>query len=372
MTSLMEKSAEKHNLGIIIPTLNRPNFVIRQLNYYASLGFPHTIYYSDSSNPENAKIIKDEIDKLRDKLNIVYMVSPAGDILQTMIQLIVSVQEKYIAFVGDDDYWVPDALNQCVEFLEKNPDYEAAQGKSVAFKTENNTVFGKIRVIYDYPRYSLEDNTASERLFNYLGPKASTITATVLRTDHFLKYHLDAVGIKDFSMRAEFLLSCLISIAGKLKVIDKLGFAHQIHDKYNQPNINSDTFDWVINNENWHSSYVLFRGKVVAALMAKDNISQEEAEQVFKQSIWFWINQIMHGSYNWSILRGSMETINQPRPVQKSLTTKIAPHLPLLKRVYRRFITPITKKGQMHYDVTRPGSKYYKDFKAIIDSIEVK
>ncbi len=217
----MGKSAEKSNLvGIIVPTLNRPDFVIRQLNYYASLNFPHPIYYSDSSNSENAQKVKDEIKKLKNKLNIIYLTSPAGDVLNSYVQLLSAVQEKYTAILGDDDYWVPDVLDQCVEFLEKNPDYEAAQGKSVAFKTEANAVFGKIKVIYDYPKYSLEDSTASERLFNYLGPKTSTIGTAIIRTDHFLKYHRVGLEIKDFTMRTEFLLSCLIAIAGKLKIID--------------------------------------------------------------------------------------------------------------------------------------------------------
>ena len=67
----MEKPTEKSNLGIIVPTMNRPDFVIRQLNYYASLNSPHAIYYADSSNLENSKKITDEIAKLNDKLHIV-------------------------------------------------------------------------------------------------------------------------------------------------------------------------------------------------------------------------------------------------------------------------------------------------------------
>ena len=54
----MNKSANTPEIGIVVPTMNRPDFVIRQLNYYASLNFPHTIYYSDGSSPENAKKIK--------------------------------------------------------------------------------------------------------------------------------------------------------------------------------------------------------------------------------------------------------------------------------------------------------------------------
>ncbi len=358
----MEEPTQKSKVAIIVPTLNRPDFVIRQLNYYARLHSPHTIYYADSSNPENAKKVTDEIAKLKARLHIVYMPSPVGDPTKSMLQLLSSVQEKYVAYAGDDDYWVPDALNQCVEFLEKNPDYEAATGKSVMFRLENNGVYGKIKVIYDYPKYPIEDDTASERLFNYLGPKPSTIAAAVVRTEHFLKYQRDSMEIKDFSIQAEFLISCLMPIAGKYKVIDKLGYVMQLHNIDIHAQITSkDTFEWVINNENWYSSYTLLKAKVVAALMAKDNISQEKAEQVFKQSMWFWMKERLRTSYR------HINIINQP--IKKSLRLKIATCLPLLKKAYNKFIVPWLNKEQLQYEVTRPNSKYYKDFKAVVDSL---
>ena len=39
----------KTGVGIAIPTMNRSEFVIRQLNYYAQVGCHHTIYIVDSS-----------------------------------------------------------------------------------------------------------------------------------------------------------------------------------------------------------------------------------------------------------------------------------------------------------------------------------
>jgi len=368
----MEKLAEKSSLvGIIVPTMNRPDFVIRQLNYYASLDSPHTLYYADSSGPESAKKIKDEIEKLKNKLNAVYVASPAGDIVKSLVQLLSLVKEKYAVFVSDDDYWIPDALSECVEFLEKNSDYEIATGKSIMFKTENNEVYGKIKEIDDYAKYSVENDTASERLLAYLGEKSSTCITAVLRTDHFLKYNQDSLEIKDFSMRSELLISCLMLIAGKYKVIDKLGYVMQIHDT-NSAHSAGDTFDWIIDNENWHSSYNLVRSKAVAALTAKDNISQEKAEQVFKQSMWFYLGTNLRGHYDRSISRGTMNTINPAKQAKKSLRTKIATRLPLLKKVYRQFIVPWLKRNQLQYEVTRPGSKYYKDLQNIVDSLAGK
>lgn len=54
----MIKTAGNSNVGIAIPTFNGPDFVIRQLDYYAKLNFCHCLYYADSSNQENAEKTK--------------------------------------------------------------------------------------------------------------------------------------------------------------------------------------------------------------------------------------------------------------------------------------------------------------------------
>lgn len=87
------------SVGIIVPTMNRPDFIVRQINYYARLNSPHTLYYADSSNEKNAKIIKGEVQKFKDKINI--------------------------------NYQVPNTLSRCAEFLESNSNYNTAMGRSV-------------------------------------------------------------------------------------------------------------------------------------------------------------------------------------------------------------------------------------------------
>ncbi len=374
-TSPMEKSIDRtlmnKNCAILIPTLNRPDFVIRQLNYYASLNCPYTLYYADSSNQENAERIKNEIKKLENKLDVVYLPSPAGDVMKSFVQLISSAKEKYVTFLGDDDYWVPDTLNECVEFLEKNPDYKAAAGKAITFKTEDNTAFSRIKKIHDYPRYSIEDNTALERLFNYLGPKSSvgSILVSVLRKDQLLETYEKTLVIKDYPIRSEVLINALIIIAGKYKILDRLGFAHQLHDRHiydggNAPS--GDFYDW-FTNENWSSSYNILKDRVVAALVAKDNTSEEKARQVFKKSMWFYFNQCLRGSYNRYV-----DTLNPPQPTKKSLRTKIATRLPFLKKLYNKFVVPRLEKDKLSYKVINSNSKYHKDFKPVVESLTKK
>jgi len=58
----------KNNLGlkvgIVIPTINRPDIVIRQLEYYAKVKSPHPVYIGDASNKENSKKLQTAIERL--------------------------------------------------------------------------------------------------------------------------------------------------------------------------------------------------------------------------------------------------------------------------------------------------------------------
>lgn len=252
---------DRHKIGIIVPTMNRPDFTIRQLNYYADLRSPHALYIADSSDKVNAKIIQNEIHKLKNKLDVNYQFIPPGDSIKCIIELLKTVKEKYVTFIGDDDYQVPDTLGVCAEFLENNPDYETAIGKSVTIRVEGNAAYGELKRIHDYPRYSIESDTASQRLFDYLGPNFSSIIAAVVPTQHMLKYFLDAYTIKDTSIKGELLPCCLMVVAGKSKVLDRIGLVRQIHQSHFKLD---DTFDW-LTNPHWNESYQEFRRQLVSA-----------------------------------------------------------------------------------------------------------
>lgn len=350
----------KNRVGILIPTMNRANFIVRLLNYYANLNSPHTIYIADSSNEENAKIIKKEINKLKDKLSISYLFTPSGDSVRSIIESLLVIQEKYVTFIGDDDYFVPSTLTACAEFLENNFDYHTAMGLSLTIRVAGGEVYGKLTGIHDYPRYSIEANTASQRLLDYLGPCFTTITAAVLSTECMLKYFQDGQQIKDISIKAELLPCCRMIIAGKSKILDQIGCVRQIHNAHFHLD---DMFDH-FTNPNWNPSYQEFRHQIVQNLVNKDNISVEEAEKVFKKAFWFNFQKYLSAGYH--------NFVSEKKIIVSSygnLRTKIGSKLPILKKIYRAVKQLFSNKYQLHYEVMQPKSKYYRDFKPIVDSL---
>ena len=95
-------------VAIIIPTMNRPDFLLRHFEFYELTNSPHPIYISDSSTPENAEKIKSGIDKFK-KLNITYQWAPPGK--DCLHQLLPQIKEKYCIQIGDDDLMIPNTIS---------------------------------------------------------------------------------------------------------------------------------------------------------------------------------------------------------------------------------------------------------------------
>lgn len=348
------------NVGVIVPTKNRPDFIIRQLEYYASLNSPHSVYIADSSDPEMAKLIKAKVDELKNKINILYYSYPPGDVVKCVIFLLSEVKEKYVCSIGDDDFRVPSTLTACAEFLENNPDYISAIGQTVTIRVADNKAYGKITSIHDYPKYPIESDRASERLIEFTGPHISSIIASVIKTEDLLKYYKIAWPYKDDNFRGEIIPSCLMVINGKSKVIDKIDLVRQIHDGHFKID---DVFDQITRN-NWPETYNQAKKDLISALVQKESIDQEEGEKIIKTAFWGHLGYLLPRFY-----KNYISDINPPKPTKLKFRTRLASSFPILKKIYRKTYYLLGKEQPRHYQVLQPDSKYYKDFNLILLSV---
>src|SRR3989344_7844055 len=344
-------------VAILISTMNRPDFLIRTLNYYVKMNSPHPVYLGDSSSPENAGIIKTFIVGLKDKLEINYHWFPPGfDNLEKLLSLI---KEKYIVVNGDDDYEIPSSLTKCAEFLENNPDYASAGGYGVTFRLKTSGPYGDIARLADYPRVSLEAETASQRLMDFM-KNCFTITFAVNRANHMREILVGQISI--IGTWNELSETCSCAIAGKSKLIDCLGFVRQIHDRQYYAN---SMIDW-LTDKNFHNSYMSFKELLTEKITEKDKISRDRAELVIRDSFWEYLQVYLANSQK------DLKSKDNPlknRKVLKTLRSNIGKRFPVLKTAYRRYLRPfISDKKQLHYDVLDPHSTYYKDFKPVWDS----
>ena len=234
-------------VAILISTKDRPDFLIRTLNYYAKTESPHPIYISDSSNKENAEKIKATMAMLSGKIAVNYNWYPPG--FDNSAKALSLVKEKYAVITGDDDYEIPSSLTKCAEFLENNTDYASAGGHGISFRLKASGPYGEIARLADYPNYSLESESASERLIDFL-KKCFVITSSVNRVEHMKKIWVEPIPIT--TTWNELFQICYCATSGKSKLIDCLGIIRHIHN--HQYHLSS-MVDW-LTEDRFHHYYL--------------------------------------------------------------------------------------------------------------------
>lgn len=345
-----------NKVAILISTKDRPDFMIREFNYYAKLESTHPLYIADSSNDQNAEILKNEINKLKDKLSINYSWYPPGP--DNHGSLLEQVKEKYACVCSDDDYQVPNSLTKCAEFLNTNPNYTAASGYAVSFRLNQGGPYGELKRIADYPRYSIEAETARQRVIDFTKVIYS-ITFFVNRVENIPKAWKSKLYMGQTMNEIISWNHCIIP--GKTKVLDCLSLVRQIHNRqYPMP----DSFEW-ITSKYFFNDYDLFKKEIAQAIAEKDNISIQEAEEAAKEAFWHYIQKNISSDFQ--------HYLTQKHPSSKKFIRtariKVGKSFPVLKKLYRDYVRPfLSDSQQLHYEVLQPNSKYYKDFKPVLNS----
>lgn len=344
-------------VAILIPTMNRSAFVIRQLRYYASFSSPHPIYIGDSSEGEEQKILEQGARKYASSLPITYLHYPKTKNHVVMCALLARADAPYACYIGDDDFQIPGALTDCASFLDAHPDFSSAHGHAVTIRICDNGVYGKIAKIKDYPQPEVQDERAAQRILTFFS-RYYVSAFSVQRREEMADCYAHTPEIPDDSLAVEVLPCTVAIVKGKSKLINRLQFIRQIHDRnYPLP----DTFDW-ITSDAWTYSVKKFLAVVSEGIAAKDRISADHANRITKQAFWVHLERML--ALDYPKIFPSSQITRSRTSYRMFLRSTLKPFLPLYRRM-RRY-----GRLQMHAEVTRPGSPYFDDFKGIRDILD--
>src|SRR3989344_4065841 len=93
-------------LTLVIPTYNRQRYVLRNMRYWS--GSMVAVHVLDGSEQP---ILAEEMVGLAANVNYHYLPIPILERLQRAVDL---VQTEYVALLGDDEFFVPNALQACI------------------------------------------------------------------------------------------------------------------------------------------------------------------------------------------------------------------------------------------------------------------
>ncbi len=212
-------------LTCVVPTHNRPHFLRRLLHFYSQFppGFPFLIV--DSSNLVAAAENREVVQGVHGKLDIDYQHFDLN-ITDKCVQGLERVRSPFVVFCADDDYLFSDTVWRCVEFLENEPGFATAMGRTAQLNPKLPRWCCRV-----LKGYSIEHDLPFERCRQLATNWFSDFYAvyrtelmldifqiTAANTNSSLNYHLP-----------EMLFSQLSVLRGRVKVLPTMSSLRERH-----------------------------------------------------------------------------------------------------------------------------------------------
>lgn len=343
-----------NNIDIIIPTHNRTDLLNRILNYYSKVGLEFNFIIADSSSPIN-KAHNKKIINTYPKLKILYIDDFPQNLQQHIkfASMVKYIKSKYCVFCADDDFILPSAIKECIQFLEKNPDYTAAHGSYIGFYLFKFLEYRSFWWNFRYSHQSISDNSPEKRLVSHLS-KFTLVTWAVRRTS-LVKECYKRLLKADFDpylllMYGELLPDALTVIYGKVRRLNTFYGARQY---FFSIATNYATLIDALDTKKYQQEYIKFRKPIVTYLINKKFLSKDKAIKT--------VDLAMENYLKYSYQEYLVNRLN-----------RLLGYFPFFLKVFRllhaRYLLSKNKKDQIGL-IDHPTSKYFKDFEAIRQSV---
>jgi len=273
----------RDQITIIIPEHKRPEHLRRLLDYFLSFGLH--IIVADSS-PVKFKYLA-EYDEL-----ITYRFFPGEDLAAKLNKVVYLIKTPYVVMCANDDFLVPKAIEEIIEFLELNPDYNSGQGVYTDFKFLNGKIFSSLRY-KETTDIDLNSHLAMDRLFA-LQKKYFQYYYAVFRTETFEQVIKSVICDSESQIKnlclLESYVSCFSAIDGK-HIIMPIFYAAR-ENMETSAATETDTIPEVIQKQKYRAQYRNYLNLLSSHLSNIDNIKYETAFEHVENSIKLYILQL--------------------------------------------------------------------------------
>ena len=220
------------DLTIVIPSLNREDFLKRTLNYWSGKE-PQVVVLDSSIKPLSGNFLKSL------QINILYMHLPNKSFQERLSNLNKIVFTKYCMLHADDEFFLPHGISKCIDEIETN-DIICCLGRCLSFEFKDQKLKSNpwLPLHTSFEGYALLDDSPINRLSKHLHPYLCSTVYAVTKTSAFLNNISCHVDDKIENLFFEITYEISSAFQGKSKVINTLSWlrsnentAHYINDR---------------------------------------------------------------------------------------------------------------------------------------------
>lgn len=244
-------------LTVILPTHNRPELAKAQLRFLEASAVRHRVIVADSS-----EVVDEELRKRCTGRTEYRRFHPRTDLGTKLATVARFVTTPYVATVPDDDVSLPHTIDACLDYLQRNPDYVAAQGYVLRYGASEARL--DIHSVYWFIP-SIAQSTPLERLYELVRRYQNFFWA-VFRTDAFIR-------ATEASKAAKTPLFQELAICGTMALLGKLARLPMIHtllgeeESFEPSSRAHPLFAFVNDSASFFQAYGQYRDRLVDLLL---------------------------------------------------------------------------------------------------------
>jgi glycosyltransferase domain-containing protein len=315
-------------LSIVIPTLNRQNYVLRQAHYWKESRAQIHIFDGSDQPITDLSFLS---------ANVHYH-HVSEDFFGRMLRAAEIVDTEFVALLGDDDLFCRSGLRQCIAMLDNDPRVFGVVGRAMYFFYQRGKVLGHL-THESSTNYSEDITTGIQRLQNlYHDGKIGAIAYGVFRSEGW-KISVRATYGKKFSCAYVYdtFLRTMLTYCGDIRVSKNLtwlcsGENPPIKD-HSSFNRKIDIIDWFDTPE-LSTEVVGFKTRLADALFGFGRDTHEDLRNAVEYVVSALESRYRIKANNRKSLRQYLPKIAQrlvPQPIKDALKG----HLPKsLKRIF--------------------------------------
>lgn len=278
-------------LTIIIPTKDRPKYVISILDYYNENNYDGFIILADSSEDNNFNLVSNYIKNNKLKFSLLHVNTYNKDVKSSINFVINKIDTLYTLQISDDDFLIMEGLNSSIKFLDKNNNYIGCQGRGLLGKIffkknkdDKNTCSGP----FFYRMGNLIQNTPQSRIYNYIDSNMNILFAMFHSSIFKELWQLDTLS--DNTFNNDFIIATRAALIGKIGFVNKLYCIHIV----NASIINDFSIENFFSNKS-HQNFDLAVNEVINFINHKKILIKNKNLNEFSESIFI---RYIHHKFN--------------------------------------------------------------------------
>lgn len=257
------KIHDSQTFSLIVPTFEGTRFLKRALDYFRFADFQGSIVLADNSSGEHRDFVASCAGQYPDLRIDVHLYPHGIRFLDKMVATLERTESRFVMLHAHDDFLVPEAAEQCVDFLDRNSGYSVARGRVAMFaltRAGDESSAGVSLVLGSHPMRAYEQANALDRVIDHIERFAPTFYSV-----HRREYLIEAFRLTEASTKNviffQYLSSCIAALQGKIWCSDELFYLRQAHDDSWSRSLLRDYEHWpmLITSPNFSRYYQQFR-----------------------------------------------------------------------------------------------------------------